>query len=220
MSSRRHYARRREFAEDATMPLILNEKVLVLDKNFRPIRITNVRGAIYLVFREAANVIDSDYNIFTLNEWLRHSRHRTEMRDIDFRVLRSVNNVFGIPSTIILKNYIQRKVRTPACTKMNVFIRDMYECQYCGVKLPQGHATVDHIIPRSKGGALTWENAATSCRDCNNLKGSKTLLQCNMKLLKRPRPLSFDIKFFRYYAKRFRKAEWYMFLGINDGNFL
>jgi len=202
------------------MPLILNKKVLVLDKNYRPIRITSVRGAIYLVFREAANVLDDDYNVFTLSEWLRHSAHRKEVGDKEFKALRSVNNVFGVPNTIILKNYIQRKVRNPACTKMNVFIRDMYQCQYCSTKLPQGHATVDHVIPRSKGGDLTWENAVTSCRECNNLKGSKTLLQCNMKLLKRPKPLCFDIKFFRYYAKRFRKTEWYKFLGVNDGNFL
>ncbi len=202
------------------MPLILNEKVLVLDKNYRPIRITNVRGAIYLVFREAANIIDQDYNVFTLDEWLRHSRHRTEMKDEEFRALRSVSNVFGVPKIIILKNYIQRKVRAPSCTKMNVFIRDMYQCQYCSVKLAQGNATVDHVIPRSKGGDLTWENAVTSCKECNNLKGSKTLIQCNMKLLKKPKPLSFDINFFRYYARRFKKTEWYRFLGVDDGNFL
>jgi 5-methylcytosine-specific restriction endonuclease McrA len=199
------------------MPLILNKKVLVLDKNYRPIRITSVRGAIYLVFREAANVIDNDYNVFTLEEWMRHSKHRNEMRDADFEVLRSVSSVFGIPKIIILKNYIQKRTRSPSCTKMNIFIRDMYECQYCGIKLSQGHATVDHIIPKSKGGEMSWANAATSCKECNNLKGSKTLLQCNMKLLKRPKPLCFDIKFFRYYARRFKKTEWFRFLGVNNG---
>jgi len=54
---------------------LMNKKILVLDRNYQPIRIVNVRGAIYLVFREAANVIDEDYYVFELQEWLRHSKH-------------------------------------------------------------------------------------------------------------------------------------------------
>ena len=198
------------------MPLILNEKVLVLDKNYRPIRITNVKGAVYLVFREAANVIDQDYNIFKVDEWIRHSKHRVEV-DCEFRALRSVDSVFGIPKAIILRNYVQKRTRHPTCTKMNVFIRDMYTCQYCDVKLSQGNATVDHVVPRSRGGDLTWTNAATSCKECNNAKGSKSLERSGMKLKKELKPLMYNIDFFRYYARRFNEQGWYIFLGVKDG---
>ena len=86
------------------MSISLHKKVLVLDKNYQPIRIVNLRGAIYLVFREAANVIDGDYNIFNLQEWIRHSELRYNV-DYDFKALRAVNSAFGIPDVVILKNF-------------------------------------------------------------------------------------------------------------------
>jgi len=194
----------------------LNKKILVLDKNYQPIRIVNVRGAIYLVFREAANVIDGDYNVFELQEWLRHSKHRIEVDD-DFPALRSIDSAFGIPDIIILRNFIQKKPRESVCTKMNVFMRDLYQCQYCGIKINQGNATIDHIIPRARGGEITWTNAVTSCKECNNKKGHKSLSEFGMKLKKHPAPLVWNHNYFRRYCKRYPNKVWARFLGDKDG---
>ena len=92
---------------------MLENRVLVLDKNYQPVRIVNVRGAIYLVFREAANVIDEDYNIFELGEWIRHSKHRIKI-DKEFKALRSVDSAFGVPSVIISVSYTHLTLPTKA----------------------------------------------------------------------------------------------------------
>ena len=169
-----------------------------------------------MVFREAANVIDEDYNVFELHEWLRHSRHR-QLIDKNFNALRSVDNAFGIPDIIILRNFIQKKPRESVCTKMNIFMRDLYQCQYCSVKMIPSDSTIDHVIPRSKGGTITWHNAVTSCRDCNNKKGHKTLSESNMKLQKPASPLVWNHNYFRRYCIRYPNRIWQKFLGVKHG---
>ncbi len=196
---------------------LLTEKVLVLDKNYQPIRIVDVRGAIYLVFREAANVLDSDYNVYDLQEWLRTSEVRSTI-DSGFKYLSSVNNRFGIPEIIILKSFVQKRTRASACTKKNIFLRDMYTCQYCEKSLSQGDCTIDHIVPSSAGGKVSWSNAVTSCRDCNNSKGNKSLEQWGVKLIKTPEPLMWDHKFFRNYVLRYPRRSWERFLGVKNEN--
>ena len=190
---------------------IFNSKSLVLDKNYQPIRIVNLKGAIYLVFREVANVIDQDYNIFKLQEWIRHSEN-TYAVDKDFKALRSVSSVFGIPDIVILRNYKQRVPRQSACTKNNVIFRDLCECQYCGMKLMHSETTIDHVIPASKGGSLTWENAVTACKRCNNKKGNKDLDKSGLMLSNIPKPLFWDHNYFRRYEKRYPNDAWRSFL--------
>lgn len=194
------------------MSISLHKKVLVLDKNYQPIRIVNLRGAIYLVFREAANVIDRDYNVFNLQEWIRHSELRYNV-DCDFKALRSVDSAFGVPDVVILKNFKQKQPRISACTKNNIILRDLYTCQYCSKKLTEDSSTIDHVIPTSKGGLLSWENAVTSCRECNNKKGDKDLDKCELKLLNKPKPLVWDHNYFRKYAEKFHNKTWNQFLG-------
>ena len=169
-----------------------------------------------MVFREAANVIDEDYNVFNLHEWLRHSRHRQSV-DKDFNVLRSIDNTFGIPDAVILRNFVQRKPRESVCTKNNILLRDLYQCQYCDASLFNGDATIDHVIPRSKGGSITWYNAATSCRDCNNKKGSKLLKDSNLRLKNKLTPLVWDHNYFTRYCKRYPNKIWEKFLGVKHG---
>tara|TARA_B100000131_G_C18056671_1_gene588724 strand:- start:641 stop:1240 length:600 start_codon:yes stop_codon:yes gene_type:complete len=196
---------------------LLSQKVLVLDKNYQPIRIVDVRGAIYLVFREAANVLDSDYNVHNLHEWLRTSEVRSTI-DSDFKYLSSINNKFGVPEIIILKSFIQKRTRASACTKKNIFLRDMYTCQYCEKRLGQGDCTIDHVVPSSAGGETSWTNAVTSCRDCNNRKGHKSLEEWGTSPIRKPAPLMWDHKFFRNYVLRYPRKTWERFLGIKNEN--
>jgi len=193
------------------MTNLFNTKCLVLDRNYQPIRIVDLRGAIYLIFREVANVINQDYKKFNLQEWISHSEEQYK-NNTNFRALRSVNSAFGIPDVVILKNFRQKNPRIPACTKNNIIFRDLYRCQYCETKLRHPETTIDHVVPVSKGGVLSWENAVTSCRTCNNKKGNKDLDKCGLMLSNIPKPLLWDRKYFRRYEERFPNEAWKRFL--------
>ncbi len=183
----------------------------MLDKNYQPIRIVNLKGAIYLIFREVAHVLDQDYNIFNLQEWLRHSELRHNV-DEDFKALRSVNSAFGIPEVLKLKHFKQRKARKSSCTKNNIAFRDLHICQYCGKCLTHAGSTIDHIVPVSKGGTLSWDNVVTACKECNNKKGNKDLDKSGLMLLNIPKPLFWDREYFRKYERRFPNEVWKRFL--------
>lgn len=87
-------------------------------------------------------------------------------------VLRSPSITYQPPSVVALKNYV-RISRRVAFTRMNLFLRDNFKCQYCEVKLTPRDLTFDHIIPRSAGGGTNWENIVAACVKCNTLKGSR-----------------------------------------------
>jgi 5-methylcytosine-specific restriction endonuclease McrA len=84
--------------------------------------------------------------------------------------------VMRLPSVVSLKTFV-KPVRTPAFTRFNVFLRDRFQCQYCGCR---DDLTFDHLNPRSRGGQTTWENVTTACSPCNLRKGGKTPAQAGM----------------------------------------
>ena len=88
------------------------------------------------------------------------------------KIVHSPSFKLRLPSVISLKEYVPQS-RKPAFTRFNVFLRDRFACQYCGVALPSHELTFDHVIPRSRGGRTTWENVVTACAPCNLRKGGK-----------------------------------------------
>lgn len=84
-----------------------------------------------------------------------------------------------LPSVVSLKNYVKPST-TPAFTRFNVFLRDSFECQYCGVSPNQGELTFDHVIPRSKGGITSWKNVCAACSPCNLRKANKMPKEAQM----------------------------------------
>ena len=78
-----------------------------------------------------------------------------------------------VPAVIMLKTYLH-KTRKPRFSKSNLYLRDIYECGYCGTHVNKSQATVDHVHPISRGGKTNWENCITSCQKCNWSKGNKT----------------------------------------------
>jgi 5-methylcytosine-specific restriction endonuclease McrA len=87
-----------------------------------------------------------------------------------------------LPSVVSLKTYV-RPARNPAFTRFNVFLRDRFECQYCGA---DEDLTFDHVIPRSRGGRTTWDNVVTACAPCNLLKGGRLPHRTGMQPRHRP----------------------------------
>ena len=137
---------------------------LVLNADFRPLSyfplsIWSWQDAVKAVFLDRVTVI-SEYD----------------------RTIRSPRARMRLPSVIALKEYVQAS-RRPAFTRFNVFLRDRFQCQYCGDKR---ELTFDHVVPRSRGGRTTWENVVAACSSCNLLKGGRLISQCGMYPAQRP----------------------------------
>ncbi len=88
-----------------------------------------------------------------------------------------------IPSVVVLKDYVKPR-RQVAFTRFNLFLRDEFTCQYCGVRKD---LTFDHVVPRSRGGRTSWENVVAACSRCNLEKGARSLRQAGMTLRRQPR---------------------------------
>ncbi len=113
------------------------------------------------------------------------------------REVHSARFAMKLPSVIALKTYI-RPARHPAFTRFNVFLRDEFECQYCG---DDQELTFDHVIPRARGGRTTWENVVAACSPCNLTKGS--LLPAQAKMFPRHRPHPPTVTELREHGRKF-----------------
>jgi len=102
----------------------------------------------------------------------------------DGLIVRSINSSIPLPSVIRLNSYLRLPYRKIEISRKNIHYRDDFTCQYCGKKSKE--LTIDHIIPKSRGGDDSWENLVSCCKACNNKKGDKTPAEAGMKLLSKP----------------------------------
>lgn len=137
------------------------ENVLVLNANFEPINVCNMRRAVCLMVMDKASLVQNG---------------RGEIH--------TVGNAFLKPSVIRLEKMIHKPRARVKLTRREIFRRDNYSCQYCGSS--SRDLTIDHIEPKHLGGSHSWTNVVTACSYCNHRKGGRTLLQSGMRLLKKP----------------------------------
>jgi 5-methylcytosine-specific restriction endonuclease McrA len=140
----------------------LSGRVLVLNASFEPINVCTVRRAVVLLLKQKAEVIDE---------------HELEVRAETMSMTR--------PSVIRLRTYVRIPYQSfrRKITRRAVFARDGWECQYCGKR---GSLTMDHVVPRSKGGDTSWENVVACCAGCNRRKGDRSVKQSGMTLRTHP----------------------------------
>lgn len=128
-----------------------------------------------------ALVLNADFSpvsIFPLSVWDFARTMRKVLKDRVIvletydTVLRSTNLTYAPPSVVALKNYVRQPDRVPF-TRMNLFLRDDFKCQYCNTKLAPKDLTFDHVLPRSAGGGTNWHNIVAACVPCNTKKGSR-----------------------------------------------
>ena len=93
---------------------------------------------------------------------------------------------YPFPAVIVLKNYVRSRFMSYNCNRRNVVWRDKNICQYCGNKLTFSELTMDHVIPKSRGGEKSWNNIVASCKKCNSKKGDRTPEEARMPLIKKP----------------------------------
>ncbi len=140
-----------------------NGRVLVLNATYEPINVCTVRRAVVLLLKEKAEVVERA-------TWELHSEHAALSRPMVIRLVTFVK---------VPRDTHRRKI-----TRRAVFARDGWECQYCGARTS---LTVDHVIPRSKGGGSSWENIVASCAPCNRRKGDRLPHQIDMHPRVKPR---------------------------------
>ncbi len=162
------------------------ESVLVLNANFEPLNVCNMRKAVCLMVMDKAQLVMNG---------------RGEIHTID--------RIFPRPSVIRLQSMIHRPRPKVKLTRREIFRRDGYTCQYCGTT--SGVLTIDHVIPRHLDGPHCWDNVVTACSYCNHKKGGRTLEQSGMALLKLPEePPASAIYIYHHYLSD--NTEWVEFL--------
>ena len=159
---------------------MLNSSVLVLNRSYLPIHVTSVGRAFSLIYREVARAVNEHYETFDFEEWtqIAVSANGTAIGTVRGPVL--------VPRVIVLMSFDRIPKRHLRYSRVNVFARDKYTCQYCGVEPPRGQLNLDHVIPRSLGGRTTWENVVCSCVACNRKKGGRTPTQAMLRLRRSP----------------------------------
>lgn len=143
---------------------MINLPVLVLNQSYEPLSVCRVRRAVVLLYQNKAEMLENGSGF-----------------------IHSASSLFPVPSVIRLGSLVRRPYRMDSkLTRVEVFKRDHYTCQYCGKETRQ--LTLDHVIPRYRGGQHTWENVVSACVPCNRRKAGKTPQEAGMRLIHQPCP--------------------------------
>ena len=164
--------------------------VLVLNRFYLAVHVINVRRAFALLYRDLAEVLDVEqgqYANYDFGTWLEISELRAEEKDQHDDWIRSVRFEILVPRIIRLLRYEKVPKQSTRFNRRNLFARDNNQCQYCSRVLPSSQLSIDHVLPRSRGGPTTWDNVVACCVRCNTRKGGRTPQEAHMKLLKAPR---------------------------------
>ena len=171
-------------------PPALGSSVLVLNRGYMAVHIVNVRRAFALLYRELAEVLDVEdgqYANYDFSTWLEISELRSDDKSDNDDWIRSVSFEIQVPRVIRLLNFDRIPKHTLRFNRRNLFARDNNRCQYCGRNLPQSQLSMDHVIPRSRGGETNWENIVCCCVNCNTRKGGRTPQEARMQLIAKPK---------------------------------
>ena len=178
--------------------MALNGRVLLLNQTYEPLGTVSVARAIVMAFKNSVFVEELDGD----------------------RVLRSAHAEFPVPSVIRRRTYInvRRRREQSSMKRLRIYMRDKFRCQYCGDKKGVSELTLDHILPRSRGGDNSPVNIVTACVACNNRKANRTPDEARMPLLTSQTALRVKLErvVLCHYAEA--RTEWrkYLFMDIHD----
>lgn len=161
---------------------MVSNGVLVLNRNWLAIHVCSVQRAMSLLVQDLAQVVTDDYQTLDFNSW-------REVSDLlgsepEDQYLQTPNFKIKVPEVILLKTFHRVPPRAVKFNRRNIYLRDNFQCQYCGVKPSKEELTIDHVNPRSRGGISEWENVVLACQRCNSRKGNMLLENSNLTLLK------------------------------------
>jgi len=160
----------------------LDGRTLVLNRSWAAISTTSVKNALGLVYRGAARAVCTEtFTPHDFDSWAAISRHRT-----DQDMIATVSLRIRVPEVVVLTDYNGFPRRGVAFSRRNLYRRDGFTCQYCGAQPGTELLSIDHVVPRSRGGRSTWENCVLACLDCNKRKANRTVSQSGLRLSRRP----------------------------------
>jgi 5-methylcytosine-specific restriction endonuclease McrA len=175
--------------------MVMSRTVLLLNASYEALGTVDIPRAVRLIWKQAAEVVELDGD----------------------RVLRSPRFAFPAPSVIRLIEYIDVRARQgrSLCQRSRILARDRFRCQYCGVKGTAFDLTVDHILPRSRGGRTEPANLCAACKPCNQRKGDRTPDEARMPLLSNPSAFYYGLEKAALKHAAEARPEWrkYLFLG-------
>lgn len=128
--------------------------------------------------------------------------------------VRSPSVEFNVPAVVRLRAYVPRSRRMAKFTKKALCVRDKYECAYCGDKLTPNRITLDHVVPKSRGGTSSFDNLVTSCYACNYTKGQRTPEEANMPLLRKPFAPTFFLGIDEGWRYNGMPEQWTTWIGV------
>ncbi len=188
------------------MSNVLNDSVLVLNRNWQAIDIMSVETAFCNLVRGVHTGIDTEFlRPVTLAEWL-----ALPIREND-KSIRTVHGLVRVPTVIACVTYAKMPKKTPKLSTENIRKRDRNRCQYTDRVLRPGEGNLDHVIPRSRGGKDTWDNLVYSAKEVNQMKGDRLPEEVGLKLVRRPRAPG-QVPAMMLIEPRPDKPEWNSFL--------
>ncbi|MCS7263539.1 MAG: HNH endonuclease [Armatimonadetes bacterium] len=168
---------------------VLNLPVLVLNRNYEPLNVVSAKRAIVLLMKGKAEMVKSANGL----------------------IIQATRESIPVPSVVRLMVYARRPPARVRLNRRSILIRDDYTCQYCGYHGPG--LTIDHVIPKDKGGKTDWDNLVACCTRCNSKKGNRTPEEAGMILRKRPRkPAYLPYMGYAKLMQALRNPDWHEFL--------
>jgi 5-methylcytosine-specific restriction endonuclease McrA len=167
----------------------LGASVLVLNRFYLAVHVINVRRAFGLLLRELAEVIhfqEGAYANYSFDSWREVSELKAAFKEPHEDWIRAVNFEIQVPRVIRLLEFDRLPKQAVRFNRRNIFARDGNRCQYCGKNFPTSELSLDHVVPRSRNGATSWENVVCACVSCNVKKGGRTPSEAHMKLIRTP----------------------------------
>lgn len=139
------------------------EHVLLLNASFEPLNVIGWRRAVKLIVLDKAEIVEASE-----------------------REIRTVSRRMPVPSVVRLTTFVRFHRRQAKFSRRNIYTRDGFVCQYCGIRPPMNELTCDHVVPRSRGGRTEWSNIVTCCIPCNRRKGGRTPAEAGLRLVRTP----------------------------------
>jgi 5-methylcytosine-specific restriction endonuclease McrA len=159
---------------------MLNQSVLVLNRSWLAVHVCDVRRALSLLVLGLARVVTDECEVYDFDSWRELSRAAEDntLSTPRFKLL--------VPEIIVLTHYNAVPPRRVKFSRRNIFERDRYACQYCGRTPPRSELSIDHVVPRSRGGRTVWTNVVLACTECNARKRDRLPFEAGMRPLRRP----------------------------------
>lgn len=172
-----------------SVPVVLNEKVLVLNRLYTAVRVISARRAFVMLVKQAAEVIaveNGSYLNYDFETWMEIAGLQKQFEPDAYSWVRTPKLEIAVPKIIRLFGYDRLPRQQVKLNRRNIYARDSNHCQYCGKTFGTKELTIDHVVPRVQGGEHTWVNLVCACVRCNTKKGGRTPDEARMKLIRRP----------------------------------